>query len=84
MSKAQQTKLNIDLSDKLANFLITQPRVLKKYASCSYVVFSSKNFELNKLNHHLIDELLLEGKGVVKAEETDNFTKPWIFTAVIN
>jgi len=36
------------------------------------------------LNHHLIDELLLEGKGVVKAEETDNFTKPWIFTAVIN
>jgi len=29
MSKAQQTKLNIDLSDKLANFLITQRRVMK-------------------------------------------------------
>jgi len=84
MSKAQQVKLNIDLSDKLANFLVTQPRTLKKYEGYSYVVFSSKNSELNKLNYHLIDELLVEGKGVVKAEETGISTNPWVFTPIVN
>ena len=48
MSKAQQFKLNVNLSDRLANYLITQPDILKKYSGCSYIVFSYKNEELNK------------------------------------
>jgi hypothetical protein len=83
MSKGQQIKLNIELSDKLANFLVTQPEMLKKYAGYSYVVFSSTNSELNKLNYHLIDELLLESKGVVKAKETGNKSNPWEFSPVL-
>ncbi|MDO8497727.1 MAG: hypothetical protein Q7S61_04245 [bacterium] len=82
MSKAQQIRLNIQLSDKLANFLITQPEILKKYTGCSYVVFSSKNPQLNKLNSNLIEELLSEGNEVVKAEETGNLSDPWEFTPV--
>jgi len=84
MSKAQQIKLNIELSDKLANFLITKPEMLKKYAGYSYVVFSSTNSALNKLNDNLIGELLLEGNGVVKATETGDLSKPCEFSKVIN
>lgn len=84
MSKAQQIKLNIELSDKLANFLITKPSMLKRYAGYSYVVFSSTNPVLNKLNSNLIEELLLEGNGVVKAMETGNVSSPWEFTPVVN
>lgn len=84
MSKAQQIKLNIELSDKLANFLVTKPEMLKRYAGYSYVVFSSTNPGLNKLNNHLIEELLLEGNGVVKAVETGNVSKPWEFSPVVN
>lgn len=84
MSKAQQIKLNIELSDKLANFLVTKPNMLKKYTGYSYVVFSSTNPTLNKLNDHLIEELLLEGNGVVKAMETGNISSPWEFTPVVN
>ncbi len=84
MSKAQQIKLNIELSDKLANFLVTKPEMLKKYTGYSYVVFSSTNSGLNKLNNHLIEELLLEGNGVIKAVETGNLSKPWVFSPVAN
>ena len=84
MGKAQQIELNIELSDKLANFLVTKPDMLKRYAGYSYVVFSSTNFGLNKLNEHLIEELLLEGNGVIKATETGNLSKPWEFSKVIN
>jgi len=84
MSKGQQIKLNIELSDKLANFLVTRPSMLKKYAGYSYVIFSSTNMELNRLNHHLIHELLLESKGVVKAKETGNVSSPWEFSPIVN
>ncbi|KKQ23949.1 MAG: hypothetical protein US40_C0021G0003 [Candidatus Roizmanbacteria bacterium GW2011_GWC2_37_13] len=70
MSKAQQFKLNVNLSDRLANYLITQPDILKKYSGCSYIVFSYKNEEL--------------GKTVVRAQETSNPDNPWILTPIYN
>ena len=84
MSKAQQVELNIKLSDELASFLITKPEILKKYSGYSYVVFSSVNPELNRLNNDLIHELLLEGNGVIKAEATGNSSQPWVLTPVMN
>ena len=84
MSKAQQFKLNVSLSDKLANYLITQPDILKKYSGCSYIVFSYKNEELNKLNNQLIPGLKLEGKPIVKAQETNNLDNPWFLTPIYN
>ena len=84
MSKAQQFKLNVNLSDRLANYLITQPDILKKYSGCSYIVFSYKNEELNKLNNQLIPGLKLEGKPIVKAQETNNLDNPWVLTPIYN
>ena len=83
MSKAQQIKLNIELSDKLANFLVTKPEMLKN-TLVILMLFSSTNSGLNKLNNHLIEELLLEGNGVIKAVETGNLSKPWVFSPVAN
>ncbi|EKE14006.1 MAG: hypothetical protein ACD_12C00718G0003 [uncultured bacterium] len=84
MSKTQQFKLNISLSDRLANYLVTQPNILNKYSGCSYVVFSYKNEELNKLNNQLIPGLKLEGKPVVKAQETNDLNNPWVLTPIFN
>jgi len=84
MNKAQQFKLNVNLSDRLANYLITQPDILKKYSGCSYIVFSYKNEELNKLNIKLIPGLKLEGKTVVRAQEPSNSDNPWILTPIYN
>ncbi|QQG44051.1 MAG: hypothetical protein HYW86_04270 [Candidatus Roizmanbacteria bacterium] len=84
MSKAQQVKINIILSEKLSNYLIAKPDVLKKFSGYSYVIFSHTNQELNKLNYQLVDELIDEGKNVVKAEETGNLKQPWSFTPVYN
>ena len=84
MSKSQQFKLNVTLSDRLANYLVTKPNILNKYSGCLYVVFSYKNEELNKLNDQLIPGLKLEGKVVVKAQETNNLDNPWILTPIYN
>ena len=84
MSKAQQVKLNIDLSDKLANYLMSKPDILKKYSGSSYVVFSVNNSALNKLNLNLIAELQKEGKTVVKAQQSSNLSTPWILTPLHN
>lgn len=84
MSKADQINLNFILSEKLADYLITKPDMLRKFSGCSYVVFSVSNNEFNALNHELIIELKNEDKTVVKALETGNQKEPWIFTPLYN
>lgn len=84
MSQAQQTHLNIQLSEKLATYIVANPVVLKKYSGYSYVVFSKQNDQLNSLNRKLIKELLAEGKKVVTAQETKDTKSPWIFTSIYN
>lgn len=82
MSKALQGKLNIVLSEKLANYLAINPQLLKKYKGYSFVVISSKNKRLNTMNLGLISNLVDEGKQVVKAVEPSKPSLSWKFTLV--
>ena len=84
MSKAQQVNLNMQLSEELATFIITNPKILKKYSGCSYVVFAYKNKELNELNNELVIGLINEGKNVVKAIQTSDKKFPWKFLTALN
>ena len=79
MSKPQQVKLNILLSEKLADYLITHPKVLKKFSGYSFVVISSSNKKLNKMNFKLINNLIEEGKQVVKAIQPSKPNLDWKF-----
>lgn len=83
MSKQQQVEKNLKLSEKLANYMVTHPDILGKLPKkASYIVFSLKDKELNKLNSNLIDGLIEEGKKVIKAEETVDKNHPWKFTHI--
>jgi hypothetical protein len=48
----------------------------------SFVTFSAEDQTLNEVNEQLIQELLEEGKHVVKAQETNNKKHPWEFSPV--
>lgn len=83
MSSNQQIKKNIELSGKLANYLAENPTFMDENSeNTSYVAFSSRDDELNKLNTELLKSLLDEGRKVVKAEETKDKNNPWKFTQV--
>lgn len=83
MSKKQQIQKNIELSSKLADYLVSNPNIDNKLTGpASYVVFSSTDNNLNTLNTKLITSLLNEGKKVVKAEETTSKKMPWRLTFI--
>lgn len=83
MSKKKQIDKNIKLSEKLATFIAENPDLYQDLPShASFVVFSLRDKELNKINQKLIQSLLQEGKQVVKAEETEDKSKPWKFIPV--
>ena len=83
MSKKQQIKKNLELSEKLANFLAKHPTFMTKTPeNTSFVAFSSNDPGLNKMNMRLMESLLKEGRSVVKAQQTQNKQNPWKFTAV--
>lgn len=80
MSNKKQAEKNLKLSVKLANFIADNPQLSKTVISgASVVPFSLEDKELNKANEKLVEELLEEGKRVVKAEETKNSKEPWKF-----
>lgn len=79
MSKKQIEK-NIQLSEKLANYLASNPKELaKRPNSASFVVFSACDESLNRLNERLARNLVSQGKNVIKAEETRDAKNPWVF-----
>lgn len=78
MSKKQITK-NLDLSMKLANFIVKNPNI-QIPKGVSFVVFSADDKELNKVNTQLYEKLQGKGTKVIKAEETKSRKSPWIFT----
>lgn len=83
MSKQQQIEKNLKLSEKFADYMVEHPEVLEEFPrSASYVTFSFKDKELNKLNSKLIEGLVKEGKKVIKAFETNDKNNPWKFTQV--
>lgn len=80
MSK-NQIKKNFELSEKLAEFLAQNPQLIKKYPKdSSFVVFSSSDPSLNKINEKLADSLKKKGRKVIKAKKTGNVEEPWVFT----
>lgn len=83
MSKATQTSKNLALTQKFLNYLISA-KDLPNYLSYSntYIIFSADDQELNKLNTKLLEDVLAEGKNVIKVEETGNKKSPWSFVQV--
>ncbi len=79
MSKNDQGMKNLDLFEKLMNFLSSKK--VDKYSSgdYSFVAFSKKDKQLNEENSKLVTELKKEGKRVIKAQETGNSKSPWNF-----
>ena len=83
MSKKQQTQKNLELSVSLADFIAKHPNLSKTVISgASVVPFSMSDKKLNKENDKLVEELLEEGKKVVKAQEPKNHRNPWQFSPV--
>lgn len=84
MSKAKQLSKNIQLSGKLAEYIVSNPSATKNIsAGASFVVFSSKDEELNKLNHKLVISLKSEGKRVVRAVQKESKKQPWTFSLAV-
>lgn len=83
MSKKQQFFKNIDLSAKLTSYALKNPKVVTNTPKdSSYVVFSAKDKELNKMNEKIVKKLVQEGQTVVKAEETGSSKQPWRLTTI--
>lgn len=81
MTKKQILAKNIQLSEKLANFIVKSKHNIKKISTGdSYVVFSATDKTLNRMNKRLVDSLVKQGKKVIKAEETEDNKDPWKFT----
>ena len=84
MSKKQQAMKNLDLSQKLAEYIANNPKAVKNVPkSSTFVAFSSSDNELNRKNEELIASLSEEGKKVVKAIQTTNKINPWKFSPVV-
>lgn len=79
MSDKIQLNKNVELSGKLADYLAKSSSVLKKYKNSSYVVFSEKDIELNKVNEKLAKVLHKEGNKVVKAIQPKTSKGDWTF-----
>ncbi len=78
MSNKKQVTKNFDLTSKLANFILRNPKKSKDIPSgTTYVVFSSVDKELNKLNEKLVQGYLKRGKPVVKATEKEKTKNIW-------
>jgi hypothetical protein len=83
MSKKEQVNKNIDLSEKLADYLAKNPKEMDEMPKkVSFVAFSAKDTKLNEKNEEIVEKLLGEGQTVVKAQETKDSDKPWELATV--
>lgn len=84
MGKAKQLEKNIKLSEKLAEYLASNPDAAGKIPrGASFVVFSSKDKALNRINRKLVESLKSEGKRVVEAREQKDRKNPWSFELAV-
>ena len=77
MSKDVQTKKNIDLTQRLIEYILKGKDVPELPQDVSFVPFSNDDNELNKANEELLESLSKEDKPVVKAEEPKNKKESW-------
>ena len=84
MTKKKLIQKNIELSEKLASYILDNPSVIKGLPSnASYVFFSGSDKKLNAANSDIIKSLLSQGTAVIKAEETHNTITPWKLTPLV-
>lgn len=82
MTKKKQAIKNLDLSQKLAEYIAANPDAIKKLPKKStFVVFSSADDLLNEENKKLIQSIIAEGKKVIKAIQTKDKLNPWKFSS---
>ena len=78
MSKKKQIEKNLELSNKLALYLMDNPQELKNVPSgAEYIVFSASDKKLNEENQTILDSLVKKGEKVVKAIQTKSKSRPW-------
>lgn len=83
MTKKQILTKNIQLSEKLADFIVKKKSSIREVpAGASYVIFSATDKILNRMNKKLVENLVKQGKKVIKVKETKDNKNPWIFTPV--
>lgn len=83
MTRDIQAKKNLDLSQKLAEYIAENPDSVKDLPeNSSFIVFSSIDESLNKENEGLIKSVIAEGKKVIKATQTKDKSNPWKFSQV--
>lgn len=83
MTKKKQAIKNLDLSQKLAEYIASNPMAVKNLPKKStFVVLSSVDHKLNVENQKLIDSVVAEGKKVIKVVQTKDKFNPWKFSPV--
>jgi hypothetical protein len=83
MNTKTQAEKNLQLMEKLTEFLLNHPEVDKQLpADASLVIILAEDKTLNEVNDKLIPGLLEEGKHVVKAQEIKSNTNSWEFSPV--
>lgn len=82
MSNKIQTEKNIDLSQKLIEYLVNGKNVPKLPQDVSFVPFSNTDKELNEANKELLESLSQQDKPLAIAEEPKNKKESWKITPV--
>lgn len=82
MSNKKQTSKNIELTQKLIEYIIKGEDVPELPEDVSFVPFSKKDKMLNKANEELLENLSKEDKPIAIAEEPESKNAPWKITPV--
>jgi hypothetical protein len=83
MNTKTQAEKNLQLMEKLTEFLLSHPEVDKQLPSdASFIILSAEDKTLNEVNDKLIPGLLEEGKHVFKAQEIKSDTNSWEFSPI--
>lgn len=77
MSKKKQTEKNIDLTNKLIDYLVKGKNVPDLPQDVSFVPFSSSDKKLNNANQELLENLSQKDKPIVIANEPKSNKEPW-------
>lgn len=83
MSNKNYTDKYLKLLEKLTSFLVSNGDEVKKLPkNASYVAFSAKDEDINKINIKILNHLKKENKPIVKAEEPTTQKGLWKFTVL--
>lgn len=77
MSNKVQTEKNIDLSQKLIEYLVNGKNVPELPQDVSFVPFSKNDKKLNEANKELLESLSQQDKPLAIAEEPKSAKESW-------